>query len=190
MAQQTQEQQSNAVLLATIQALSDLNQNLQKQNQMLLERINELTAQVAYLNRQLFGRKSEKLRDLDPRQLHLFEEEMQSAVEEAAAARDEAVDEVQKMTPSDKKEKRRVRTMTENLPVLKRTVLEPEGIDHTKYKKIGEEITRLVHFQPGKLYVKEIVRPKYGLIDNLSPVKRGEGVKIAPMPLLPIYIKE
>lgn len=38
-------------------------------------RIKELTAQVAWLNRQLFGRKSEKMHIIDPRQLDLFFQE-------------------------------------------------------------------------------------------------------------------
>ena len=45
-------------LNATIATLSE---NHRKEVESLNQRIKELTAQVAYLNRQLFGRKSEKL---------------------------------------------------------------------------------------------------------------------------------
>jgi len=38
---------------------------LTRQNESLQNRLNELTAQVAWLNRQLFGHKSEKLPSLD-----------------------------------------------------------------------------------------------------------------------------
>ena len=48
-------------------------------------------------------------------------------------------------------------------------------------------MTRIVKHQPGKLYIKEIVRPKYGLKDNGMLLPKGQGVLIAPMPLLPIY---
>ena len=41
-------------------------QELTEQNESLQSRIKELTAQVAWLNRQLFGRKSEKLPIIDP----------------------------------------------------------------------------------------------------------------------------
>ena len=41
----------------------------------LQKRIGELTAQVAWLNRQLFGRKSEKLAKYDPNQPTLFDDE-------------------------------------------------------------------------------------------------------------------
>ena len=55
------------------------------------------------------------------------------------------------------------------------------------YKKIGEETTEVVEFEPGKLYRHQYMRIKYGLIDTTEAVKTGEGVKIAAMPLLPIY---
>lgn len=45
---------------------------LTRQNESLQNRLNELTAQVAWLNRQLFGHKSEKLPSLDSNQPDLF----------------------------------------------------------------------------------------------------------------------
>ena len=41
-------------------------------------------------------------------------------------------------------------------------VIEPEGVDPDKYKRIGEERTRTLEFEPGKLYVKEIILGTYG----------------------------
>jgi len=67
-------------------------------------------------------------------------------------------------------------------------IVEPEGIDLTLYKCIGAERTRTLEFEPGRLYVKEIVRPKYGLKDNTVAVPKGTcGVVIAPIPSSPIY---
>jgi transposase len=54
----------------------------------------------------------------------------------------------------------------EHLPVIE-VVIEPENLDLEKYKRIGEERTRTLEFEPGKLYVKEIIRPKYGLAEML-----------------------
>lgn len=66
--------------------------------------------------------------------------------------------------------------------------IEPENVDHDRYKCIGEERTRTLEFEPGRLYVKEIVRPKYGLKDNTQLPQEGESaVVIAPLPLLPIH---
>ena len=46
--------------------------------------------------------------------------------------------------------------------------------DITLLKKIGEEITEELEYEPGKLFVNKIVRPKYAKAD-------GEGIVIAPM---------
>ena len=47
-------------------------------------------------------------------------------------------------------------------------------MDWDRYRRIGEEHTRMLEFEPGRLYVKETVRPKYGLKDNLSLPGEGE----------------
>lgn len=183
--------QSVLSLLARLKKLEEMNERLQEAHKnevdSLQSRVKELVAQVAWLNRQLFGRKSEKLQAFDPNQPSLFPDLFPCNAAETEKAREDAVEKIEKEMPQDKKEKRANRKMIEDLPVLKRTVIEPDGVDLESYRKIGEEITRIVHHEPGKLYVEEIVRPKYGLKDNSAPVKSGEGVVIAPMPLLPLY---
>ena len=85
------------------------------------------------------------------------------------------------------KESRRNRELLEGLPVVE-VIVEPDNVDLNRYRRIGEERTRTLEFEPGKLYVKETVRPKYGLKNNLSLPKEGEsGVIIAPLPPSPIY---
>jgi transposase len=147
-----------------------------------------LLSQIAWLNRQLFGRKSEKLACLDPNQPSLFEETLSSlkTPEDIEAARETAIEQIA-LSAAEFKKERRQRKLLENLPVIE-VVIEPEGIDIEKYKRIGEERTRTLEFEPGRLYVKEIVRPKYGLKDNISLPEAGKSaVLIAPLPLLPIY---
>ncbi|MGM9673065.1 MAG: IS66 family transposase, partial [Bacteroidaceae bacterium] len=80
------------------------------------------------------------------------------------------------------------RIMMEDLPVLEQVILTPDNLDGNLYRKIGQEVTRIVEHKPGQLYIKEIIREKWGLKDNTSvaPGSMG-GVLIAPMPLLPIY---
>jgi len=157
----------------------------------LTGRIDELLSQIAWLNRQLFGRRSEKLACLDPNQMSLFDplSSVRQTAEEMEAARQAAVEQVEQTeAPSlERKNERRQRKLLENLPVVE-VVIEPEGVDMEKYKCIGEERTRMLEFEPGRLYVKEIVRPKYGLKDNTLPPGQGQsGVVIAPLPLLPIH---
>ena len=52
-------------------------------------------------------------------------------------------------------------------------IIEP-ATDTTGCKKIGEEVTEELEYEPGRLFVNRYVRPKYGKVD-------GEGVMIAPM---------
>ena len=59
-------------LNVTIASLSKTNEAQAKTIASLELRIKELSAQVAYLNRQLFGRKSEKLQPQNPLQMDLF----------------------------------------------------------------------------------------------------------------------
>ena len=152
------------------------------------ERIKELMAQIAYLKRQLFGRKSEKQPVYDPNYPDMFADQFADLMQQAEEKRDEAVAEIEKTTKAERKQKRQNRIMMEDLPVLEREVIEPKGIDLSLYRKIGEEVTRIVKHQPGKLYVKEIVRPKYGLMENtMLPPEGQPSVVIASMPLLPIY---
>lgn len=151
-------------------------------------RIKDLTAQVAYLKQQLYGRKSEKLAPYDPYTPDIFAGMWEEAQQEANEKRDEAVKEVEKQeTKEDGKRKRHNRIMMENLPVLKTTILEPKDIDLSLYKKMGEEVTRVVEHEPGKLYIHEIIRPKYALKDNTQlPPEGQKSIEIAPMPLFPI----
>ena len=46
-------------------------------------------------------------------------------------------------------------------------------------KRIGEEVTEELDYEPGKLYVNRYVRPKYARAD-------GDGVVIGTLPVRPI----
>ena len=177
--------QAIGVQQATIASLSEAHK---KEVDALNARIKELTAQVAWLNRQLYGRKSEKLPVYDPNYPDLFADQFGDLLRAAEEKRDEAVEQLPKEEKQAPKQKRQVRRMLEDLPVLETVRLRPDGIDETLYKKIGEEVTRVVEHEPGKLYIKEIIREKWGLRDNTMPPAAGApSVLIAPMPLLPIY---
>ena len=177
----------NATIVSLSEAQRKQSEDHRKEVESLNQRIKELTAQVAYLNRQLFGRKAEKLPIYDPNYPDMFADQFASEMQQAEEKRDEAVAEVEKNTKAERRQKRQNREMLENLPVLKQTIITPDDIDLNIYKEIGREVTRVVEHEPGKLYIHEIVRIKYGMKDNtqLPPVGR-KGVEIAPLPLLPI----
>ena len=177
--------------MQTIEALNasiaTLSENHKKEVASLNARINELKAQVAWLNRQLFGRKSEKLGIIDPNQLDLFSSLQSELARQAEDARDAALEKIVTVR-EDRKQERKNRIMMEDLPVLEQVILMPDNLDKELYKKIGQEVTRIVEHKPGLLYVKEIIREKWGLKDNITEAPKGmSGVMIAPMPLLPIY---
>ena len=174
-------------LNASIASLSTTNKNQSEQIKNLQERIKELTAQVAWLNRQLFGRKSEKLRVYDPNMPDLFADEFSGLRQQAEEKRDETVEKIEKESVEDVKRNRQNRKMIEDLPVLETDTIEPKGVDLSLYRRIGEEITKVVKHKPGMLYVKVIIRPKYALKDStLLPPAGQKGVEIAPMPLMPV----
>ena len=174
-------------LNVSVASLSAINKKQAVQNEKLQERIKELTAQVAWLNRQLFGRKAEKLPVYDPGMPDLFADEFASLQRKAEEKRDEAVEKTEKESAGGKSRKRQSRKMIEDLPVLETEVIKPDGMDLSLYRRIGEEVTRVVKHKPGMLYVKEIIRPKYALKDNTQlPPEGQKGVEIAPMPLMPV----
>ena len=173
-------QQVNASQAETIKKLTEQNESLQS-------RIKELTAQIAWLNRQLFGRKSEKLPIIDPNYPDLFAGMLPDNAQQIADAHDEAVEKIVK-TKEERRQEKKNRIMMEDLPVLEQVILTPDNLDTDLYKKIGQEVTRIVEHKPGQLYIKEIIREKWGLKDNTATAPKGmSGVLIAPMPLLPIY---
>ena len=179
------------ILLKTIESLNasihTLSENHKKEVGSLNARIKELTAQVAWLNRQLFGRKSEKLPIIDPNYPDLFAGMLPENAQQTADAHDEAVEKIVK-TKEERRQEKKNRIMMEDLPVLEQVILTPDNLDTNLYKKIGQEVTRIVEHKPGQLYIKEIIREKWGLKDNILTAPKGmSGVLIAPMPLLPIY---
>jgi len=64
---------------------------LTRQNESLQNRLNELTAQVAWLNHQLFGHKSEKLPSLDSNQPDLSGDCLPDNAAEVEKVREAAV---------------------------------------------------------------------------------------------------
>jgi len=122
----------------------------------------------------IFGSKSERfVSALSPEQLTLFESEQTEQEPELVQQ------EITYKRDVPKKEKRQpVRTtIPAHLP-RKEEIIEPKNIEFGS-KKIGEEITEILEITPSKIYVRRIVRPKYGKPNN-------EGVIIADLPSLPL----
>ena len=159
----------------SIESFQIENENLHKKIIELQSENISLKEQLEWFQRQIFGKRSERIvKDLDDRQLYFegFEK-----------------------TPTPPQEKQLIQThfrkkpnrdggdqitLPDNLPV------ERVIFDIPKEKKvcpdtgkplvkIGEEVTRKIARKPESYYIKEFVRPKYAL-------PKGEGIEIADLP--------
>ena len=167
----------------SIDQLPDDSNTLKQMVLTLLGQIDDLTGQLHYLKRQLFGKKSEKL---DPNQRMLFEQ----LYEETKAKID------QQRQPKAKKVKARKNAnhkgrnpLPENLP---REIIEIEPDEDEKVcpacnsekQRMGEEVTEKLEYVPASFKVKRYVRHKYACrqcqnnisIGQLPPMAIDKGI--------------
>lgn len=176
------------ILLQANESLIEVNERQSRQIAELTAEIKKMAARIAWFQQQMFGRRSEKHLPTDS-QPSLFDA---AGVEIPGAEQPEPSEETgeETVTYTRKKSQKGIskrRETWDNLPLLETRVIEPEGLDPSRYRRIGEEVTTLVGHEPGRYYRIEVLRPKYGLIDPTEPVERGKGVLIAPLPRFPIY---
>ena len=162
------------------QALLEENLHLQGENQLLQDRNQSLetellaaNAQLEWLKRQLFGKRSEKIISKeDQEQLTLEGFDIEETPKE-------------KQTPvkghtrkKSSKGKDRI-TLPDDLPIEKEVHDIPEKeklCSDTKkpLEKIGEETTSKLAYKPGSYYIKQIIRPKYATPEG--------SIQTAPLP--------
>ncbi len=133
-----------------------------------------LKQELAQLKRMIFGSKSERFIQQAPGQLSLDLGVEQQAVQEA---------ETEELTYTRKKSGGQKKESPVRLPLpshLHREdhIIEPNG-DITGAKKIGEVITEILEYTPGKFYVEKYIRPKYALANEA-------GIVIGELPSFPI----
>lgn len=132
-----------------------------------------LKQQLIELRRLIFGSKSERFiaSQADEHQLGLFAEDIQQKVtveqEQISYSR---VKSKEKQVP--------VRALLPaHLPRVEE-VIEPTSLD-TDAVKIGEQVTEILEYNPAKIFVRRIVRPKYVIKDQ-------NNIVIAELPTLPL----
>lgn len=148
-------------------------EELFQENQELRQQIVFLQAEFTQLRRLIFGSKSERHIPGDVNQLHLF------AGDVAASSSPTQVEDIsykrrkpaKTVTPHGRK------PLPADLP-RRDIIIEPEE-DTSGCKKIGEEITEELEYEPARFFVKRYIRPKYARPDD-------EGVIIAALPSRPI----
>lgn len=168
-----------ASLIQLLQACQEREKQKDEQLKKMQQTIDKLSAQIAYFQHRMFGKSSEKHGViLGPT---LFDElsETNNIPEESLPE----LDPTQTISITTKKKHRTRKDFMEGLPVIQ-VILEPEGVDLTKYKRIGQESSKVIEFVPGKLHVVETIRYKYALIEE--PKEGEKAVIIAPLPLSPI----
>lgn len=155
--------------------LTQENESYKTENHTLQTENSELKEQLKWLQRQIFGKKSERVvSDINKEQL-VFEGFENLEIEE---------EDEKENIPAHKRRKPKRNgqdkiTLPPDLPV-ETTILDiPEDQKICKKTgkplvKIGEEVTHKIAHKPGSYYIKEIIRPKYALPD--------EGILTAELP--------
>jgi len=143
--------------------------DLQKENFQLRE-------ENQWLKRQIFGSKRERHVTEDTGQLKIWEDTGQGDhdEQEESAEEEEAVEKI----VNKRKKKRPSRAVLPGHLKRQEEIIEPSG-DVSGSKKIGEEVTEILEYEPGSLYVRRIVRPKYALGED-------KGVSIGELPSMPV----
>lgn len=156
---------------------------LEQENVSLRQKLERAEVEIKLLRqkldalaRRMFGKKSEQL---DAAQMQLLLRGLvqsqsepppqPSALPEAPAPR------------NPRANSQRVRT-PENLEVVQE-VIEPEIVlaQPQQWKRIGQEVSRLLDYQPGKFFWRETVRPKYVKMDvrTLPPVMASAPARVS-----------
>lgn len=158
-------------------------EELRRENAELREKVTYLENMLEKLKRQIFGQKRERYVE-DAGQLKI-DFEFEDLQPEATPEETETVT-YQRRKP--KKGQKPVRVaLPEDLP-RREEVIEPAFIPRGAVK-IGENVTEILGYEPGELYVRKIIRPKYSAPNNQEQAaETGSATTIitGELPCLPI----
>ena len=128
----------------------------------------ELRHELTWLKRQLFGQKTERFIPADDGQalLPLF------GAENAPPPKQTETITYERSVPKKEDKPGHGRNILPAHLPREQMVIEPEG-DLTGLVKIGEETTEELEYKPGRLYVKQYIRPKYAKPDGSGTVVTG-----------------
>lgn len=149
-------------------------QDLSKEE--LVVKVIELTHRLTQLERLVFGSRHERFIPISAQEQLALGLTIEKIEAPAQAIQTIEYTRKQKNESSEKVQTGRMK-LPANLP-REQVILEPQQ-DVSGMKKIGEEITEELERIPGKLFVRQYVRPKYARAHE-------EGVVIADLPARPI----
>ena len=151
--------------------------------QKLESEVEQLKQRLAWFERMMFGRKSERFVPAEerPGQLNLaFESEHTEQVETSVRQRI-AAHERQVKPKKENAHQGRV-PIPAHLPRVDEIVEPVEDVSGMKY--IGADITEVLECEPGRIWVRRIVRPKYARLEQNQDLDQGQIVQ-APAKDLP-----
>lgn len=156
------------------------------------DKIKQLTDQLAWYRRKFWKSSSERFIPEDPNQRRIDFDGLDVLPQEK-----EVMEEAEKEIITYERKKPENKQKPVRLPLpdhLRREteIIEPEGIDEN-WLRIGQEVTEILEHKPGELFVRQIIRPKYALKQQVQKEQyqgedevTRENIKIASLPLLPL----
>ena len=148
----------------TYEELLAENASMKAEAETMKETEKTLRMRIAYLERMLYGRKSDRIaRELVDDQPGLFDDFFKEAMDEKAAVIEQTAKDIEaeankRRARAGKKPSRPSKYQYANLEE-RTTIVMPEGVDAAKCDIIGKDVTRILHREPAKVWVEVIERP-------------------------------
>ena len=150
------------------------------------QKINSLEQQVAYLQRRIWGKSSERFIKEDPQQRRLDFDGLELLPEEKEEARlaEEEITRYKTRTVTAKEKSKPVRKpIPENIPRIEEHIY-PENINPEECVELEPEITEVLEHKPEEFFVRRIIRHKYVLRDKSTQAESN--IVTAVLPPLPL----
>lgn len=150
------------------------------------QKIISLEHQVAYLQRRIWGKSSERFIKEDPQQRRLDFDGLELLPEEKEEARlaEEEITRYKSRTLTVKEKAKPVRKpIPENIPRVDEHIY-PENINPEEWIELEPEITEILEHKPEEFFVRRIIRHKYIARDKSSQTEST--IITATLPCLPI----
>lgn len=149
------------------------------------QKIISLEHQVAYLQRRMWGKSSERFIKEDPQQRRLDFDGLELLPEEKEEARlaEEEITRYKNRTVVKEKSKPVRKPIPENIPRIEEHIY-PENINVEEWIELKPEITEVLEHKPEEFFVRRIIRHKY-IARNKSV--QTESIIVTPaLPALPL----
>ena len=164
---------------------------LEEKNAELEKKLVAKDFRIAYLEQQLYGRRSEKHLPINPDalQLSLFPAEIDPQEQQrldAATAKDE--EKREKLLKVDGYERKVRKAIDTSRLEVREEHIYPNGINSDEYNEVEPLVTESLVLVPQKMYIRRIVRHKYVLKTSLQQAHPERQVfEVAALPPAPIH---